>query len=1050
MDRSCAAGSACCDTSTGTRKACELIAPHSLSPYDCNDRNLVGDGSLGEGKIRCQGHSKAASPNDTADFNDFQTIAGAERPGCASSSSCCGTELEEGCSRNLVMHLQEGHEGFLSEGTQVNKDPGSCNGPECCSGKRNWSCCEEDPLIGTRAEAPPLELVIGGHALGWPLKEVEGPAESSAELGEHMLMLQETRQNGATEAQGPYLRGSSKQITVLDIRGLCCPTEASIVRQALLGLPGVVELDVNVVAKKASVNHDAMLTSSTQLVKALNERNLEANIHVEGATTLRKKKLPWWSAVCGLLLLVAYFKVVFDPLKYVALAAISIGVFPIALKSASGLRQCALDINTLMLCAVSGSVVVGDYLEAGTIVFLYSVATYLESQSMEKARCALEAIISLSPQTAVMAKSGQSIQVEAVPVGSLLAVKAGELIPIDAIIESGKSSVDESSLTGESIPVHKEPGMAVWAGTVNSSGYLRIVTTAVAKDSAVARMVKMVEEAQSRRSPQELLVESFAKYYTPAVLVAAILIVTLPLAAGTQNMKHWVHLALVLLVLACPCALVISTPVTTVCGTTTAARYGVVVKGGAHLETLGRLDTVAFDKTGTLTEGQFRLKHVLSVDGQDASKILYWIASVESKSSHPMASALVEYARQCGVEASGDVKDFATIAGEGVSATVDGRRVMIGNARMRRRLGGWNAEAAATLDKWAAEGGTTGCVAVDGEPCAIFSVADSERAEAAEALEQLHKLGVSVAMLTGDNRGAARAIAARFCPRMDLYWQLLPEEKVRVVEALKGGRGGRKRRAVTAMVGDGINDAPALAAADLGIAMGVAGSAAAMEVADVALMTNDLRQLARAVRIGRRCRRTFFQNLVLAVATKALVFALAVAGYPFLWLAVLADMGTSLAVVANSLRILERRGVQLPASKEGAAGSGECCNASAAGCSAACSGKTDVVGGDIELGVTCCQNLQLASPPCSGANPCSNARSALLPHPPASASHPCSGASCCSARGPLLSPPPINSSCCGEKGLLCSQAGDCQSPSPIRNTACCSAAAPCLPQAGDC
>ncbi|KAG6547379.1 hypothetical protein Mapa_010827 [Marchantia paleacea] len=701
-------------------------------------------------------------------------------------------------------------------------------------------------------------------------------------------------------------KGPGMTKTTFDVMGICCPSEVPLVKKILEPLPGVEEVAVNPTSKTVTVVHDPTIMADVQLVKILNEARLDATIHQRGVRRMTHRWPSPWAIGSGLLIIVAFFHYVWNPLKWVALGSVAVAAPPIIVRSLVALRRFVLDINCLMLIAVGGAIALGDYLEAGSIAFLFTIADWLESRSSDKAREAISTVADLAPQSAVL-MDGQRVAVEDVSIGTLLAVKAGELIPIDGVVDSGKSSIDESNVTGESKPVEKTDGGLVWAGTMNLSGYITIKTTALAEDSAVARMVRLVEDAQNQHSHTEQIVEKIAKYYTPIIVVAALLVATIPWAVGVHNPKHWMYLALVLLVVACPCALVISTPVTTTCGIAQAARAGLIVRGGGYLEMLGKVNVVAMDKTGTLTEGHFRVLDVHSMDSTtDLTRILYWVACVENKSSHPLAPALVGYARLFGIEPTGDVTDFEIIPGEGVSALVDGQKVKIGNARLAAQFSGFqDIQSNEMVEQWSSQGATIGWVAVNERPLGIFGVADSLRPEAVEAVSDLKKMGVQVVMLTGDSDAAAAA-AHRKIGEIDVYAQLLPEDKVNCVKDLK-------KRGVTAMVGDGINDAPALAVADVGLAMGVAGSAVAMETADVALMTNDLQKLVVAIKLGRNCRRKIIQNVFLSFFTKLTIIIIAAAGYPSLWAAVLADVGTCLVVIFNSMRLLNRKkGVVLP------------------------------------------------------------------------------------------------------------------------------------------
>eukprot|EP00850_Spirogloea_muscicola_P016079 SM000128S26212 [mRNA] locus=s128:73008:80210:+ [translate_table: standard] len=743
----------------------------------------------------------------------------------------------------------------------------------------------------------------------------------------HQSLIDEVQQEAAVEV---VVTSPTHQLqsTTLNVFGICCPSESGLVTNLLKAQPGVTEVTVNAVLKTTIVIYDSKLISDVQLVRILNEAKLDASIHRRGTSKPRSRWPSCWTILCGLLLGVALFKYLYPPLKWVALASIAIKLPSTLLKSIRSLSRYICDINTLMTIAVVGAVALGDYVEGATVVFLFALSEYLETRSTEKARHAIEDIINLAPETALLAESGMRVPVESLEVGSVLLVKPGEKIPVDSKVVSGTSTVDESNLTGESRPVTKDSGSMVWAGTMNTTGPLRVVTMALAKDSAVAKLVRLVEDAQKQRSKTEQFVEACARYYTPAVLLSATLVTVIPLAIGVPNIRHWLYLALVLLVVACPCALVISTPITTIAGLAQGARCGILIKGGRHLETLGRLKVLAFDKTGTLTRGLFRVAHFqVLTEKVELSQILSWLASVEAQASHPVAPALVLYANVHGVKAGAFVENFETLAGEGVAAEVEGRVIRVGNKRMASRLGWLTELDSQVLERWSEEGGTVGYIGADGQPLAIFSVNDEARPEAKTALQKLRAgpcamasgqsylacvmsnflkislycmkgRGIHVAMLTGDNPGAAQAIQLQV-GNIDVYSELLPEDKVQVLCTLK--RGG-----MTGMVGDGINDAPALAAADLGIAMGAAGSALAVEVADVALMQDDLHGIEKALVLGRSCRNKIIQNVVLSIVTKGVVVGLAIGGWASLWAALLADVGTTLVVITNSLRILAR------------------------------------------------------------------------------------------------------------------------------------------------
>ena len=609
-------------------------------------------------------------------------------------------------------------------------------------------------------------------------------------------------------------------------------------------------------------------------------------------------------------------------LKYAAIGAILLCLPPLVPRAFGSLRRKVVDINTLMILAVLGAVAIGDYTEGAAVVVLFALSDWLEMRATAKVRNEIASLVALCPQTAVLADNGQSVPVEDLGVGVSVLVRGGDKVPVDGVVTAGRSALDESNLTGESRPIAKGVGDTVSAGTMNiGNSTLTVESRARAEDSAVSRLVKLVEDAQMKRSPTEQLVQTIAKYYTPAVVVLALLLASIPWAWGPEVGEDWLKRSLVLLVVACPCALVISTPITYVCGLAHGARCGILFKGGKYLESFAKIKTIAMDKTGTLTEGAFALTGLrVLADAQgrrqmDRKNILKLIASLERLSEHPIAAAMCSVALREGVEPDTDVADFAVIPGEGIEGRIRGRLVAIGNARMAKRLG-WDAHLGKTgeaqFSQWEQEGGTAGFVGqVDGPLYAIFSASDKPRREAAEAVAMLKKLGVDVIMCTGDSANCAHSVA-RQLGVTTVRSDLLPGDKVDEVTRLKapsasGGTGccgGKPRATAVGMVGDGVNDAPALAAADVGIAMGVTGTVVAMETADVALMDTDLRKLAKGIRIGRMASRKIKENVAISLVTKLAVIVLTLMGHSILWVAIVSDVGAMLVVTLNGMTLL--------------------------------------------------------------------------------------------------------------------------------------------------
>ncbi|XP_043712018.1 putative inactive cadmium/zinc-transporting ATPase HMA3 [Telopea speciosissima] len=682
-----------------------------------------------------------------------------------------------------------------------------------------------------------------------------------------------------------------------DVLGLCCSSEVPLIEKILKQLDGIKEVSVIVPTRTVIVVHDNLLISQIQIVKALNQARLEANIRVYGEPTYRMKWPSPYTIGCGVLLIVSFFKSFYHPLQWVAVAAVIVGLAPIGLRSIAAIRNLTLDINILILIAVGGSIALGDYLEAGSIVFLFTIAEWLESKASHKATAAMTSLLNMAPQQAILADTGVIIDVKDVKVNTILAVKAGEVIPIDGIVVEGICEVDEKTLTGESCPVSKQKDNNVWAGTINLNGYITVKTTALAEDCVVAKMAMLVEEAQNNKSKTQRLVDDCTKYYTPVVVLVALSLAVIPAALKLHDLNRWFHLALVVLVSACPCALILSTPVATFCTLTKAAANGVLIKGGDYLEVLAQIKTMAFDKTGTITRGEFVVTDFQTISHDvSLNTLLYWVSSIESKSSHPMAAALVDYGRSNSIQPKPEnVTEFENFPGEGIYGQIDGEIIFIGNKKIARRAG---CETVPVEGRDTKGGATIGYIYLGGNLIGIFSLSDACRSGVVDAITELKKMSIKTVMLTGDSNAAAIHAQEQLGHAIEVvHAELLPEDKARIIKNLKEER-------PTAMIGDGINDAPALATADIGISMGISGSALATETGHVTLMSNDIRKIPQAIKLARKSRRKVIENVILSISTKVAVLALACSGHPLLWAAVLVDVGTCIVVILNSMLLL--------------------------------------------------------------------------------------------------------------------------------------------------
>ena len=588
------------------------------------------------------------------------------------------------------------------------------------------------------------------------------------------------------------------------------------------------------------------------------------------------------------------------PVRALYSVAILAGGWFVAPKAIYAVRRLRPDMNLLMALAVVGAIFIGEWFEAATVAFLFALSLTLEAWSVGRARRAIEALMDLAPPTARILVNGETREVSPgdVAIGSRLLVKPGEKIPLDGVVVGGMSAVNQAPITGESLPVAKEVGSQVFAGTINGDGALEVASSKPANDTTLAHIIRMVGEASSRRAPSEQWVERFATVYTPTVLAAAVLVLVLPPILFGGAWSVWLYRSLVLLVIGCPCALVISTPVTIVAALAAAARNGVLIKGGTYVEAPARLRAIALDKTGTLTHGHPAVLEVVPLNGHDENELLQRVAGMEAHSDHPLARAILQYAGERKIEAL-PVEGFQIIQGKGATGCIAGTEYWIGSHRYLEERQQETPDIHDRLEQMASSGRSVVVVGNERHVCGLIGIADAVRPEARSIVAQLRAEGIEhVVMLTGDNQATAQAIGAHTGVE-EVRAELLPADKVSAVEQLMD------QYQHVAMVGDGVNDAPAMARASLAIAMGAAGSDAAIETADIALMSDDLSKLPWLIRHSKRALGIIRQNIGLSLTVKAAFVILTFAGFASLWAAIAADMGVSLVVIMNALRLLK-------------------------------------------------------------------------------------------------------------------------------------------------
>jgi Cd2+/Zn2+-exporting ATPase len=720
--------------------------------------------------------------------------------------------------------------------------------------------------------------------------------------------------------EGTPATGSADTASVFRIENMDCPTEEALIRTRLTTMAEVVSMDFNLIRRTLSVTHaagqrDAVTKALHDIgMQAILTSQLDANVSTDKASVPTPNKKRWALGVAAAAAVGAEamaWTLGTDkswPVIVLALIAICLSGTSTYRKGWIALKNFNLNINALMAIAVTGAVAIGQWPEAAMVMVLFALAEVIEAMSLDRARNAIRGLMEMTPEKATVQQpdgSWQPLEASAVAVGMIVRVGPGERVPLDGQLTVGQSSVNQAPITGESMPVIKAVGDKVFAGTINETGSFEYRVTAVQTESTLARIIRAVEDAQGSRAPTQRFVDGFAKVYTPVVFLLALgLAIVPPLAMGLPWMD-WIYKALVLLVIACPCALVVSTPVTVVSGLAAAAKLGILIKGGVYLEEGRKLRSIALDKTGTITQGKPAVTDLVPLDGQQDVNFAM-AAALAARSDHPVSMAINAHWTKAPQPATlATVDAFEAVTGCGVKGRIDGQLFYLANHRLIEELGICNASLEASLGTLEASGKTAVVLCSERAPLLIIAVADTIRETSREAIAELHQLGIRTLMLTGDNDLTAKAIA-KSVGIDDARGDMLPEHKLEAInEELS-------QYTTVGMVGDGINDAPALAKASIGFAMGAAGTDTAIETADVALMDDDLRKLPQFIRLSRKTGRILKQNITIALGIKVVFLALAFMGTATLWMAVFADMGASLIVVFNGLRLMRTNGSRKP------------------------------------------------------------------------------------------------------------------------------------------
>lgn len=701
---------------------------------------------------------------------------------------------------------------------------------------------------------------------------------------------------------------SKSEAKTYRVQGFTCANCAAKFENNVKSLPGVQDAKVNFGASKITV-------WGTTTIEELEKAGAFENLKVREDKEKSVKREPFWKQkenikvyISAVLLVISWFlgkqygeEHIFATIGYAA--AILIGGYSLFIKGFKNLVRLNFDMNTLMTVAILGAAAIGEWGEGATVVILFAISEALERYSMDKARQSIESLMDIAPKEALIRRGNEEmmVPVDDIQVGDIMIVKPGQKLAMDGIVIKGTSTLNQAAITGESVPVTKTVGDEVFAGTLNEEGLLEVKVTKRVEDTTLSKIIHLVEEAQAERAPSQAFVDRFAKYYTPAIIIFALLLAVIPPLFMGADWSEWIYRGLAVLVVGCPCALVISTPVSIVTAIGNAAKNGVLIKGGIYLEEAGNLKVIAFDKTGTLTKGVPSVTDVVTYNG-DENELMTITAAIEKGSQHPLASAIIRKAEEDGLNFNDvSVEEFQSITGKGVKAKVNNAMYYVGSPGLFEELlpNGIQSEIKEQITTLQTQGKTVMILGTEKEILALIAVADEIRESSKEVIRKLHQVGIEkTVMLTGDNQRTAEAIGKQVGVS-DIKADLLPEDKLNFIKELRD-----KYRSV-AMVGDGVNDAPALAASTVGVAMGGAGTDTALETADIVLMSDDLSKLPYTIKLSRKALAIIKQNITFSLGIKALSLLLIVPGWLTLWLAIFADMGATLIVTLNSMRLLK-------------------------------------------------------------------------------------------------------------------------------------------------